>query len=1402
MAGATSKHGKLEFSGKEVDFSWFMDRFEARMYLLDLHKCMNDEITTPAATPDEEQADAETRIAAEAARDVLRMKLWCELMQCLDRKSTSFLRPHKGNGTAAWKALKQHYKSSERPRIQQTLDKLTNLKMNHGEPMADYLARAEDLQMDLKEVDEALKESMLRAIILKGLPPHFASIVTVINYGVEKEFELMKQDLLNFANSQPQPASALHSSGNVQCNKCKRYGHKQAECTQAKRPECYNCGKLGHLAKECRSAPKQKCDHCQMTNHTTANCRKKGQQPGQQRQQHGQQGQGQNAYRRQGNANYANNDHDDAPDTVFSFASFGDNPEMDDTECELLIDSGCTGYMIKDRHLFTQLDDTPMGTVGNANNSRTQIMGTGTVQCWVKDATGTMRKMEFKEACYVPSYTHNLVSVKCLNDKGATVQFGTMPHMEVRGTVFPFSTNNNLFSLQVHGVGKHTAMKAESLSRWHERLGHNNKPDVTKLQPLVNGMQIHSKNDNSVCVQCVTQKAKRAAVKKEWGTRATHILDIVHTDILGPIHVESHDGFKYAIGFIDSYSRYATVYMMRSRDECFSKVQQFVADVGAPRTIVTDGAMEYLAGTLQTYLRQQGIRHQVSAPYVPEENGKIERVWGTVVGMARCMVDRASAPKTYWTNALSTAFYIKNRCLHSATGKTPFEVMYNEKPDLSNLRVFGCKAYLFIEPGARKKLDAKATEGIFLGYSTNSNTYIISVPDDNGRMRYLKSRNVTFDEDSFYFSTSDADGPPLFQTDSSQLDDSDNESMIIEVSGGHMQPQPVTEDRQAAVPHGLEQPVGNDEQSTSTIVDVSGGQREDFQAIPVRESTPEANLRQSTRVRRPPAYLEDFVTGDDDIGLSAEAHLSSVMAVPTSAKEALKDPNWRAAMDCEHKSLVENGVWDLVSLPPGQTIVSGKWHYALKYNKDGQISRYKARFVARGFTQVFGKDYSETYSPTARLSTIRTMLACAAQDRSMVYQMDIKTAYLNADIEEEVYLQQPEGFVKLGANGKPLVCKLKKSLYGLKQSGRNWHLLLSSYLEKLLFKRSINDPCLFTKVCNGTHYYVAVWVDDIIYFSKDSNFNKLFTAQMGKEFKIGDHSNLQWFLGMRISCEPGYIAIDQHQYIISMLEKFGMKDCKAVSTPLAERTVLTVADCPQPNTTQQQDMAAYDYRGLVGCLNYLATTTRPDIAYASHALSSYLNNPGHNHWMAAKHVMRYLKGTIDYKLVYNWDNTGVELTGYCDSDYAGQMDTRKSTSGYCFSLTYRGGAVSWASRLQHAVTTSTTEAEVYAAAESTKEAIHLRDILEDMGHPPSTATKLFVDNQATISLTVKDAYSTGKTKHYAVRLAYLKDRSNSQTIRLIYVPTEMNRADILTKGLGKTKTQLFTSGLLGSKRGF
>jgi hypothetical protein len=383
---------------------------------------------------------------------------------------------------------------------------------------------------------------------------------------------------VNFANDKKPSAaasSAFHSGGkqfnsNVKCFNCKKTGHRKSECKERLAPtntrECFNCGRPGHMARDCRSAPKKKCDNCKKSNHATSECWADG-------------GAAQRN-RGSGTANYSK--QHGAEDEDYAFCFMAASHQLPMTACELLVDSGCTGYMLRDRELFCDLDETRRGKVGNANSSQSQIEGTGTAQFWVKDDRGKLRRMMLKDAYYVPSYSRNLVSVKRLNDSGATVNFGQSPHiLSPEGTVFPFSVSSNLFTLEIFRKTTETAMQSHSITRWHERLGHNNKQDVGRLERAVEGMQVTpGDNNKDVCVPCAKQKAKRAPTPKTWGTRATDPMDIVHMDILGPLHVESVDGYRYAVGFIDSYSRYATVYLVKTKDECFAKLQLYVADVG------------------------------------------------------------------------------------------------------------------------------------------------------------------------------------------------------------------------------------------------------------------------------------------------------------------------------------------------------------------------------------------------------------------------------------------------------------------------------------------------------------------------------------------------------------------------------------------------------------------------------------------------------------------------------------------------------------------------------------------------------------------------------------------------------------------------------------------------------
>jgi hypothetical protein len=544
------------------------------------------------------------------------------------------------------------------------------------------------------------------------------------------------------------------------------------------------------------------------------------------------------------------------------------------------------------------------------------------------------------------------------------------------------------------------------------------------------------------------------------------------------------------------------------------------------------------------------------------------------------------------------------------------------------------------------------------------------------------------------------------------------------------------------------------------------------------------------RILKPNTLHKDYIPwdniSDSELGYNCEV-------IPKGPKTAMKHEEWRKAMQEEYDSLIENKVWHLVKRTKQTIPISGKWCFTHKYGPNGEIIRYKARYVARGFSQIHGRDYDETYSPTVRYTTIRTILALAAQRGMNLHQMDIKTAYLNATVDEDIYLEQPIGFVQTGNNGEELICKLDKSLYGLKQSGRNWHHELKNFLINNGFKPAEYDSCLFTrKNKDGKLDVILVWVDDLILCSENHNFATTFKKEVEKKYKVSEFCKLHWFLGMNITVDEkiNEIRVNQKKYINTLLQKHDMDKCKAVATPALENTKLSKQDCPEDGSEEQNEMKKVDYRGIVGSLNYLAQSTRPDISFIAHRLSCFVNNPAKIHYMAAKRVLRYLQGTKDMELTYRRDEKGINITAVSDADWAGNTDNSKSTSGYAVKLNTNSAAISWNSKQQNTIALSTAEAELTACKMAVQEVMYIQGLLEDINTTIEKPIDVYADNQAMIAM-CNNQSQFSRTKHVAIAINFVKDMISKQHIKLNYLPTSEMPADLLTKHLGRIKTHKF-----------
>jgi hypothetical protein len=403
------------------------------------------------------------------------------------------------------------------------------------------------------------------------------------------------------------------------------------------------------------------------------------------------------------------------------------------------------------------------------------------------------------------------------------------------------------------------------------------------------------------------------------------------------------------------------------------------------------------------------------------------------------------------------------------------------------------------------------------------------------------------------------------------------------------------------------------------------------------------------------------------------------------------------------KSIEKAGTWSLVELPRGRKAIGSKWVFKIKRKSNGEIDLYKARLVAKGFSQKEGIDYIETFAPVVRMSSIRAIFAFAAKHDWHIHQMDVKCAYLNGDIDIELYMAQPIGFVQKGQ--EHLVCKLNKSLYGAKQSGRCWYKKSDSELRKLSFIPMESEPCIYIYNNNDIQFFLIVYVDDILLISNSLPYINKMKQELSKIFEMKDLGEAKYVIGIQIERdhEKGTISICQSEYVANILARFGMSDCHPVSTPLSISSKLTKSDCPS-TPKEKLEMQRIPYQSAVGAIMYAMLCTRPDIAYAIVALSQFSSNPGQAHWIALKHLFRYLRGTIDYKITYskhdaaadhNNSNQQQSIYGYCDADWGSDIDDRRSITGYCFMLA--NGAISWQSKKQPTVALSSTEAEYMAS---------------------------------------------------------------------------------------------------------
>uniref|UniRef100_A0A2N9G0B3 Integrase catalytic domain-containing protein n=1 Tax=Fagus sylvatica TaxID=28930 RepID=A0A2N9G0B3_FAGSY len=1031
-----------------------------------------------------------------------------------------------------------------------------------------------------------------------------------------------------------------------------------------------------------------------------------------------------------------------------------------------VIDSGASDHMTGNSSLLSHTSSPCSPSfVTVANGTKTPVQGKGTV---------TTSNLTLSDVLYLPEFPFNLLSVHkltlALNCSVAFYpshcEFQDLKTKRMIGGGF---VKDGLYYFQPSSTSIPSALHStNSPYQWHCRLGH---PSSVNLKHLVPTLPTFS---NFNCETCELSKHHRATFKLRTDDPCLHPFELVHSDIWGPARTTGLCDARYFVTFIDDHSRLTWVYVLKDRSQLFSVFQSFYAEISNQfnaklLAFRTDNAREYLDSAFQQFLESRGIIHQTSCVRTPQQNGIAERKNGPILAIARALMLQMNVPKLFWADAVLTAAYLLNRMpSRILKGKSPFEMFFPGKNPFSvPPRVFGCVSFVHNHSPNRDKLDPRAHKCIFLGYSRTQKGYRCYSPS---LRKHFVSADVTFFEDI-----------PYYSPQGRQLQESMLSAPVIPT---HVPIAPPTSPISIVPPcssylSGLcsSAKSGCPSHSTTTTSRVlslplppSASPSADS---PPPQSTSDLDLPIAIRkgkrtcTEHPISNCVSF----DHLSPSFKAFSLSLssLVVPKSYREALSHPGWRKAMEEEMHALELNHTWDLIPKPAGTSIVGCRWVFTVKQNPDGTVDRLKARLVAKGFTQTYGLDYTETFSPVAKLNSIRIIISLAANLDWPLHQLDVKNAFLHGDLTETVYMTQPPGFESKGE----CVCHLKKSIYGLKQSPRAWFDKFSKAVVSHGMTRSQADHSVFFKKTRTGIVILVVYVDDIVITGSDKEGIQILINHLSSSFLTKDLGKLRYFLGIEVARSKAGISLSQRKYTLDILQDTGYLGSKPVATPM------------EPNLKLMPDEGDFvddpdTYRRLVGKLIYL-TITRPDISYAVSIVSQFMTNPRVPHMNAVIRILKYLKNAPGRGLFYR-SSGHLRIEGYTDADWAGSPSDRKSTTGYC---TFIGGnLVTWRSKKQSVVARSSAEAEYRAMAHTTCELTWLRTVLQEFGLLTQGPTPLYCDNQAAIHIASNPVFHE-RTKHIEVDCHFVRSKVESKDIITPFVPSGSQLADIFTKALPK-----------------